>query len=157
MARYRTDVTTPAGPRAAFAFMADFTNAADWDPGIRRATRVDTGPLRVGSAFDVTAEYAGREITLRYEVEELVEPDRVVLRGETSTFTSIDTITVRGAGDGAVVTYDADVRMRGPLKLLDPLVHLGFQRVGDKAAAGLREHLRSLPDRDPATGAGGGR
>lgn len=145
MAHYRTEAPTPASPERAFAWMADFTNAAEWDPGIRHVRRVDTGPVRVGSAFDVTLRYLGRDLTMHYEVVELVEPERVVLRSETPVLTSVDTITVRPAEAGAVVAYEADLRLHGPLRLADPLLGVGFKRVGDQAAAGLREHLRMLP------------
>lgn len=151
MAHYRTDATTPAAPERAFAWMADFTNAAIWDPGIRHVRRVDTGPVRVGSAFDVTLHYVGKDFTMHYEVVELDEPvhpqglGRVVLRSETPVLTSIDTITVRPSGDGSVVTYEADLRLPGPLRLVDPLLAVGFRRVGDKAAEGLQTHLAALP------------
>ena len=35
------------------------------------------------------------------------------------------------------VTYDATLELRGPLALLDPLLGIVFDRIGDKAAAGL--------------------
>ncbi len=39
------------------------------------------------------------------------------------------------------MTYDADVSLKGPLKLFDPIMKLGFRRAGDKAAGGLRKTL----------------
>ncbi len=145
MARYRTEVTTPARPDDTFAWLADFSNAQDWDPGVKRSVRIDSGPLQVGSAFDVDVAVAGRTTTMRYEVVEFDAPHRLVLRSTTPLFTSVDTITVRPAGEGAVATYDAVLKLRGPLGLADPLLGLAFQKIGDAAAEGLREHLRRLP------------
>jgi hypothetical protein len=36
------------------------------------------------------------------------------------------------------VTYDAELRMNGLLKVVDPLLGLMFKRIGDRAVAGLR-------------------
>ena len=45
------------------------------------------------------------------------------------------------ASDGATVSYDAEVRLRGPLRLLDPVLGRGFRAVGDRAVAGLARAL----------------
>ncbi len=145
MAHYRTEITTPASPRTSFDWMLDFSNAQDWDPGVHRSVRLDAGPIVVGSAFDVDVAFAGRSLTMRYEVVELDAPHRFVLRSRTPMFISVDTVSVRPAGDGAVVTYDADLRLRGLLRLGDPVLALAFQKIGDAAAEGLRTHLRDLP------------
>ena len=43
---------------------------------------------------------------------------------------------------GRTVTYDADLRLKGPLGgVLDTLLGLAFRRIGDRATAGLRETL----------------
>ncbi len=145
MARYRTEACSPAPADAVFAYLADFANAAEWDPGIRRATRRDRGEVVVGSTFDLEVEVGPTTTEMVYEVVAIDAPREVVLRSETPLMVSVDTITVRPEGDGSVATYDADLRLRGPLRLLDPLLALGFQRVGDRAAAGLRKAVGRLP------------
>ena len=52
-----------------------------------------------------------------------------------------DQITVRPEGAGASVTYDADLQLRGALRVLDPLLGLAFKRLGDRARDGLRREL----------------
>ena len=49
--------------------------------------------------------------------------------------------SVEASGDGSLVTYDADLQLRGVLRIGDPLLALGFGRIGDRAAAGLRDAL----------------
>lgn len=66
---------------------------------------------------------------------------RVTLRGENATVVSLDTITCEPDRDGARVNYDADLKLKGPLKLADPLLGLAFKRVGDRALEGLRATL----------------
>jgi hypothetical protein len=47
----------------------------------------------------------------------------------------------RQPGRGTRVTYDADLSLKGPLRLADPLLALAFRRVGDRARDGLRARL----------------
>ncbi|CAB4659805.1 unannotated protein [freshwater metagenome] len=35
------------------------------------------------------------------------------------------------------MTYDAELKLNGPLGLADPILRLTFGRIGDRAAAGL--------------------
>lgn len=48
-------------------------------------------------------------------------------------------------GDGATVSYEATVRLRGPLRLLDGLLGPGFRAVGERAAAALAQALSTPP------------
>ena len=50
-----------------------------------------------------------------------------------------DTITVKpnDSGSGSVVTYDAVLKLKGPLALADPLLSLSFKKIGDRAGVGL--------------------
>ena len=65
-----------------------------------------------------------------------------MLRAETPTVVSEDTITVSALpGSGAQVTYDARLRLRGALRVADPVLGLLFRRVGDRAKAGLAATL----------------
>lgn len=139
MARYRTTVPSDRTPDATFAYLADFSSTAEWDPGIDRAERLDAGPVTVGSRFRVVARFLGRDVELVYTVTEHdAAARRIVLRGENTTTVSVDEIVV---GDDASVTYDADLTLKGPGKLFDPVLGLLFGRVGDRAADGLRATL----------------
>ena len=141
MARYETTVQSSLPPQEAFAFMADFANSPRWDPNTSRATRVDPGPVGVGSAFDLVTAFGGREVELRYTILEHEPPQRVVLRAEQPRYTSLDTITVTVAGSGSSVHYDARLSFHGAARLLDPLMQLLFRRVGDRAREGMQSAL----------------
>ena len=80
MARYETtiEVSTPADET--FAYLADFANTAEWDPGVRKAESLTEGEPRVGSRYAVTSGFYGRAIDLEYEITELdATARRVVL------------------------------------------------------------------------------
>ena len=141
MARYTTSVQTPQPVEEAFAYLSDFSTTAEWDPGVVEAERLTAGPVGEGSEFRVVAEFMGRKVPLIYVVTEYEAPTRIVLRGESSTVVSLDEITVGHADDGALVTYDARLTLKGPLRVADPLLGLVFKRIGDRAAAGMRGAL----------------
>lgn len=141
MAHYITSIETPLSPDDAFAYMADITHFAEWDPGVTHAERVTGDGFGVGAAYDLTIR-AGRTTVMRYEVTECESPRRILLVSRTSLLTSVDEIRVEPLGSGCVVTYDARLTLNGPLALLDPVLRLAFRRIGDRAAAGLRRVLR---------------
>src|SRR4051794_26377168 len=139
MARYRATVPSARSADATFAYLADFSSVREWDPSVARAERLDAGELGLGSRFRIVTRFVGREVELVYEIADY-DPSarRVVLRGENATTLSVDTIAV---GDDAAVTYDADLQLKGPGKVLDPVLALLFGRLGDRARDGLRVRL----------------
>lgn len=149
MPHYRTIIASSLQPEAAFAELADFSSSERWDPGVTSARRLDDGPLGVGSRFEVISHFAGRDVPLVYELVEF-EPDRrLVLRAESDTLVGLDTITFEPSDGGSSVTYDADLRLKGFLRLLDPVLGIAFRRIGDRARDGLRQTLR--PESNRAT------
>ena len=141
MARYVTTIPSALPQVEAFAYMADFANARRWDPSVSEARRVDEAPLGLGSAFDLVARFAGRDVPLRYEIVEYDSPRRVVLAARRPKFSSRDTITVEPAGDGSIVHYDATLAFGGLGRLLDPVMQRVFDRVGARATLGLQTAL----------------
>jgi carbon monoxide dehydrogenase subunit G len=126
------------------AYLSDFTNATQWDPGTIRCTRVDAGPIRVGSTWKNVSKVLGRETQLDYELVTL-EPDRVVLRGTNKTATSTDDIRVAADGDGSLVTYHAHVVFNGAAKLAEPLMQRVFEKLGDETVHGITNALQDAP------------
>ncbi len=141
MARYVGTIESPRPPDQAFDYLADFSSVAEWDPSAVSAKMLGERP-GLGTEFEVVVGFAGRELPFTYRTIEYERPHRIVLRAESSTVVSEDTITVRAAPDGgSEVTYDADLRPKGLMRLADPVLGLLFKRLGDNAAEGLREKL----------------
>ena len=141
MARYVTTVRSAKTPREAFAYMADLRNFAEWDPGVKAVRQVEGSGGGPDSVFDVTVVAPGRDLTLRYLTEEHDAPHNLLVVARSSVFTSIDRITVEPDGTGSVVTYDADLRLNGVLRIGELGLRLVFGQIGDRAAAGLRRVL----------------
>ena len=107
MARYVTRVKTPLNPADAYDYVADLTNFAEWDPGVRRSVQVAGEGSELASAYDVTVAAVPRDLTLRYEVVEHDPPRTCLVVARSAMFTSTDRISVEPDGDGSIVTYDA--------------------------------------------------
>ena len=141
MAHFRDSVPSTLGPEETFDYLAWFSNAGEWDPGVVEAEPLGDEPARVGSRFRVVTEFAGRRNDLVYEIVELDRPRRVRLVAEAPSFTSDDTIEVAGSAGGVEVTYDADLRMKGLFKLSEPITRVIFNRVAGRAKDGLEKAL----------------
>lgn len=143
MARYVARIQTPRSAKAAFLYMADLRNFAEWDPGVTGVTQVVGDGPDSNAAFDVTVKSVPAPLTLRYETVTYRPSELVVARAESSRLVSLDTITVEpiNSGEsvegGAIVTYDAELSLKGALAVFDPAFRLVFNRIGDRAAAGL--------------------
>ena len=155
MARYRGTVISTRSAEATFDYMADFANAAEWDPGTASAERLDAGEVGLGATFRLGVRIGSRTTPLDYRIVAFDRPHRVVLLGESDTIRSEDSVTVVPAADGgSVLTYDADLTLRGGFALANPVLGLFFDRIGDKGVAGLRHTLGAPPG--PGDHPGGG-
>lgn len=137
MAHYVTTIRTEMSADEAFAYMADLENFAEWDPGVTLAEQVAGDGPGLGAEYRVKA--SGAELV--YKVLEYEAPKRLIAEAKTTFFRSYDIIDVVERDDGCDVTYDATLELNGPLGLADFVLGLFFDKIGDKAAAGMVEAL----------------
>lgn len=82
-----------------FAYLSDFTTTTEWDPGTVTTVRT-AGDGEIGTEYENTSTFAGRQTRLIYVVEDLVPNERIALRGENSTVIARDIMTFRAtSGD----------------------------------------------------------
>ena len=128
-------------PQEAFAYMADLGNFVEWEPGVQAVRQGEGSGGGLDAVFDVTVVAPGPDLTLRYVTEVHDAPHNLLVVARSIVFTSIDRITVEPDGTGSLVTYDADLRWNGVLRVGDLGLRLVFGQIGDRAAAGLRRVL----------------
>jgi hypothetical protein len=145
MARYHATVESRSSAAETFGYLATFSNAAEWDPGVLAGEHLDPGPVRAGSRFRLVVPFLGVRMPLIYEVIRLVPGREVTLAAASGLLRSTDTIVVTGDAGGSTVSYDAEVQLRGPLRVLGPLLRPGFRAVAGRAAAGLAGALSRRP------------
>src|ERR1700689_3971901 len=153
MAHYHAAIDSPYGPAETFDYLATFSNAEQGDPGVLSGEQRDSGPVRVGTRFRLVVPFLGRRLPLTYVVTRYSPAGVIALEAVSGLLRLGDWTEVAAEGDRATVSYDADVRLRGPLRLLDPMLQRGFGAVGDRAAAGL---AAALAGRAPGGGGGAG-
>jgi len=146
MARYHAAVQSRRPVQDTFDYLATFSNAAEWDPGVLDAQQLDPGPVAAGTRFRLVVPFLGRRLPLTYAVTGYEPGRRVTLAATSGVLRVTDRIEVT---DDAVVSYDAEVVLRGPLRLLDALLRPGFRAVAERAAHGLAEVLATSPAQPP--------
>jgi carbon monoxide dehydrogenase subunit G len=126
-----------------FAFVGDFANAERWDPGVASSRALTDPPVRIGSRYDLIVVFNGRRLPMIYEVTAYDPPHRVELRGTGSTVNALDDIRFEQTERGTRIRYTADLRLRGPIRLGEPLLRSKFEEVGRRAMEGMRAALES--------------
>jgi carbon monoxide dehydrogenase subunit G len=129
-----------------FRFVGDFANSERWDPGVASARALTDGPVRVGSRYELIVVFNGRRLPMTYEVTAYDPPNRVELRGSGSTVRARDDIRFEATDGGTRIHYLADLRLRGALRLIEPLLGSKFEETGRRAMEGMRAAL------DPSSG-----
>jgi Polyketide cyclase / dehydrase and lipid transport len=146
MATYRTSMRSTRPPTELFAYMARFSNADEWDPGVSGAEELTPGPPALGSTYRLRVTSLGRSVALEYRIIAFSDPRRVVLRAENHILRSTDVIEIEaGPGDGSTLTYEATLTLRGLLSPFSALLNRPFRKLGDRAADGLRAAVGSGP------------
>lgn len=131
--------------------MADLRNFAEWDPGVTAVEQTEGDGPGPGAVFAVTVKAFPKPLVLHYRTTSYEPPSRVVADAQSPRVRSLDTIIVRADGDGSIVTYDASLTLNGLLGLANPLLGLVFDRIGDRAAAGLIRALDGERVDEPLT------
>ena len=144
MVHFRTEILAPASAAETFEYLSRFSNASEWDPGVRAGEMLTDEPIRLGSRFLLLTGFATRTVRLEYEIIDFAPPTRIVLRAENSFLRSTDTIAVNTLGSGALVVYDSLLEPIRPCRIADPLLGWWFARLGNRAAGGLRRVLNAV-------------
>lgn len=143
MTRIVEQIQTALDREAAFAYVADFSWQAEWDPNTVSSRRIDAGPLGVGARFALEVKVSGRTAPMEYQITEYEAPARIVLIGEGSGVWSRDEITFAVIPGGTQVDYVADIKLSGLLGLVQPLLSTTFRKIGRGAVEGMRVALEA--------------
>ena len=134
--------TVPRPVAEVFAYTADFSHIEDWDPGVAASSRVDSGPLKVGSAFSLMVRFGGRQVPMLYTITAIEPNSKVVLEGVGDSLVAIDDIRFLSEGEGTRIDYRADLEFKGLLRFAVPLMGGRLKKVGEKALDGLAAQLQ---------------
>ena len=138
-------VSTTTDAETVSTYLADFTNAEEWDSGTKSCALI-SGDGGVGTRYRNVSTFAERTVELVYEVIDRTD-DRLVIEGSNRTTTSRDTITTVAAGGGSDVIYRADFTLQGPARFLGPVMRILLNRLANRTAAQMKTVLDSLTAR----------
>ncbi len=150
VATYETTVSISRSVEHSFAFVSDFRNAALWDPRTYAVEKSTDGPIGVGTRFTLIGGIVHERLMRRlriprslagmplpYDVVIYNPPHEFILTGETRLFRYRDHLEFAEEGDGTRLRYFAELTMKGPLSIGEPLLRLLFKRIGDDATRDL--------------------
>ncbi len=141
MPHYNDDVPSTLTQAKLFDYMADFTNAAEWDPGTKEAKRLDDGKIGVGSEFELVVEFAGNESPFVYKITEYDKPNVLVVEADSEAVHLVDTMTCTVEDKGSNLNYDARLDLKGWRKVTTPVMAVLFNRLCEKGKGGLEREL----------------
>jgi carbon monoxide dehydrogenase subunit G len=134
-------IEAPLPIEAAFAYIADFSNAREWDPGVATAERLDDGPVGVGAHFRLGVRLGGRIAPMDYRISVFESPTRVVLVGSGSGVSAVDDIAFEAHETGTRIDYTADIQLGGWLRFAQPFLGGAFAKLARDAADGMQRTL----------------
>lgn len=128
-----------------FDFLADQTNEPTYNPDMVRAEKATPGPIGTGTRFRSAVRSRGRTAEM---VIEVTAYDRPRLLASTTTMEQADidyTLTFEPLGEGTRMRWSGQVRPKGALRLLGPVVTWLGNRQERRIWASLRRHLEGSP------------
>jgi len=125
------------------AYLKDFANSEQWDPGTVTTKRVGNGPIEVGSQWHNVSEFRGRKTELEYRLTR-AESRRLTFVGENKTATSTDDLRFREVEGGTEIGYHAHFEFHGLAKLATPFLKAPLEKLGDDTEKQMRETINAL-------------
>ena len=128
-----------------FDYVADQTNEPQYNPKMVRAEKETAGPIGKGTRFRSAVRSGG------HIAEMLVETtgyDRPRLLASTTTVQQMDiayTLKFEPVADGTRMRWSGEVRPKGGLRLLGPLVTWMGTRQEQRIWSSLKRHLEGAP------------
>lgn len=111
-----------------FGFVTRFENLPAWEEGILEAGQTSSGALGVGARGRDVRRFMGRRTETAYEVTEYKPPQRFVVCSLTGPVPVRAGYTFEPAGAGTRMRSVAEITLRGPLRLLAPILSRVMQR-----------------------------
>jgi dehydrogenase/reductase SDR family member 12 len=141
MTRLNERITTPLPIEAAFDYLSDFANAAEWDPGVATSVQLGSGSPGVGTRYRLGIRRGDSVVPMEYSIVAFEAPQRVVLEGSGSGVTATDEIRFERSAGGTIVDYTADIRLVGLRRIAEPFLGGTFKRIASDASEGIRRTL----------------
>jgi Polyketide cyclase / dehydrase and lipid transport len=145
MARIDGEIVIGRPVDVVFDYVADQSNEPQYNPQMVRAEKITTGPVGVGTKFRSAVASRGRTAEMLIEITGY---DRLHRLSSTTTMQQADisyTLTFEPAASGTRMRWSGQVRPKGALKLLGPLIAWIGRHQEYRIWASLKQHLETSP------------
>jgi uncharacterized protein YndB with AHSA1/START domain len=126
-----------------FDFVADERNEPKYNPRMTRAEKVTTGPIAEGTRWSATVTARGRPLDMQIEVTDYARPHRLGSITSMTTAQIQGTVTFEPDPAGTRLRWSWDMRPKGMLKLMGPVISRIGRRQEAQTWAGLKRYLES--------------
>jgi len=130
-----------------FESLLDFDTAHHWKQGLVRVERLDDGPIKPGSEWKETRKVFSKEAFEHFEVIEIDEPEKIVLRCDGTKSTTgqgeyLFTYRITSAGASSQITLHGEIKeVSGLAKLLGKLTAGSFKKSSATDLKALKHYL----------------
>lgn len=150
MARFQTTTLIARPPDEVFAFITDPANTPVWAPAVLESR--SEGPIRLGGRGTEVRRFMGRKLELAWEITQY-EPGRGYGYRYPGGPIPLETaFALEPDPRGTRLICTTDLRPRGLLKLLTPLILREAKREDAENFRRLKQAIESGPAQGPATG-----
>ncbi len=147
MSRVRGDLVIARRPEQVFAIVADQRNEPRYNPAMTAVTLDGDEAVGTGSRFTATLTTRGRPLQVVVEYTAFEPPHRLASRSTTDGMTIEGELRCAPHPDGTLFSWDWQLRLPGPLRLVAPLAALIGSRQERRIWTGLKHYLEAEPRR----------
>jgi len=145
--RFEVKKSIQVSQEKTYTGLLDLDAAREWMQGFVGIERLDDGPIQVGSQWLETRKMFGKEATEHFEVIELQEPDKIVLRcdgtkGTTGKGEFVFTYLLVFADDQTEITLNGEINgLTGLTKIFGKMMAGTFKKACEKDLNALKSYL----------------
>jgi len=146
--RFQVKKTAKQPVQKVYDGLLDLNEAKNWMQGFVGIQRLDEGPLKVGSQWKETRKMFGTEATEHFEVVELNEHKKIVLRcdgtkGTTGKGEYVYTYTLTSSDSLTQITLDGEINgLTGFTKFFGKMIVGTFKRACARDLDALIQHMK---------------
>jgi Polyketide cyclase / dehydrase and lipid transport len=145
MARIEGEIVISRPVDVVFDYVADQSNEPQYNPQMVRAEKITPGPVGKGTRFRSAVASRGRTTEMLIKCTGY---DRLRLFVTTTTMTQADisyTLRFEPAAAGTRMRWSGQVRPKGAIRLLGPVITWLGKRQEQRTWASLKRHLEAAP------------
>ncbi len=139
MITFEENIELPTNLQSAFSIIGDFSNITEWDPGIASVRKITKGEIRVGTEFEIYANFFFQKVPMKYTLIEYEVNKKVIYIGEAENVKAVDMIEFFESKSGCLLKYKADFEFKGFLSTQESLLKIILRNTANNAFAGMRK------------------